>query len=179
MNAATRNCKDLLRRRASDLVRLLDQQREGYEQLFIILDGRIGAMRRGDWAAMQQQQDEHHALAERLADREGLRRQLMDAIGVELQLAPRAGRRLTVSQLAAKLPADLAAEVAQSADRLRLALFQVSQANRLAGHIARGILDHLRWVFEAVTPGRDAGGMYANDGAPAANNGPVLFEITG
>lgn len=179
MRTPVKNTNELLRRRIADLIRLLEQQRDGYEQLFAVLDARIAAMRCADWAAIGVNQQAHVTLAHKLAEREGLRRQLMDAIGVELQLGPRAGRKLTVSQLAVRLPSELSTDLTRAADGLRSILAKVAQANRVAGYVARGILDHLRWVFEAVTPQAESSGAYGFNGTPAAGHGAVLFEMTG
>jgi hypothetical protein len=177
--ATTTEHGDRLARRAVDLARLLDQQHGLYEQLLACLDARIAAMRCADWNAMSVCNDRERVVTQRISEREGLRRQLLRAIGRELRLPAMAARSLTVSQLADRLTAGQAVDVRQAAERLRPVLARVAQANRLAGFIARGIAQHLSGVLQAVGPRPKAGPAYGGDGTATRPSGALLFEATG
>lgn len=168
-----------LTKRVRDLVRLMDDMRELYGQLFTCIDSRLAAMKRADWEAMHAGGERSRSITVRLAERDGLRRQLLDAIGRELGLPPSAGRTLTVSDLAARISPDEASALQAAANRLRPVMAGVGQANRVAGFVARGILEHLRWVFEAVVPRTEHSGGYGGDGAAAAPSNAILFETLG
>ena len=59
--------------RVRDLVRLLDQMRSLYEQMFTVIDAKLSAMRRSDVAAMAHSGAQERVLSVRLGEREGLR----------------------------------------------------------------------------------------------------------
>lgn len=177
---ATRSTGRIERRsRVSDLVRLLDQVRSLYEQLFSLIDAKLDAMRRCDIDAMRVCNDRENALAKRLEEREGLRRQLVDAIGEELGLPSRAARLLTITQIANRLPQAQRTRLMESVGRLRQSVAKVSQANRVSGAVTRGIVDHLRWVFAAVRGGEEAPAGYSRGGAVVSHASGPLFDAVG
>ncbi len=165
--------------RVRDLVRLLDQMASLYGQMFTFIDEKLAAMRRADEVAMTAANAKEHLLADRLAEREGLRKQLMDAVGDEIGLASRLGRQLTVTQLANRLSGSEKVAVLASADRLRKEVSRVSQANRVAGVVAREVVNHLRWVFAAVRPGDEKPSGYSKTGVVMSQSGGPMFDALG
>jgi FlgN protein len=165
--------------RVRDLVRLLDQMASLYGQMFTFIDEKLAAMRRSDDVAMTSASGKEQLLADRLAEREGLRKQLMDAVGEEIGLASKSGRRLTVSQLANRLTGADKAALLASADRLRQQVAKVSQANRVAGVVAREVVNHLRWIFAAVRPGDEKPTGYSKSGVVMSQSAGPMFDAVG
>ncbi len=171
-----------LSRRLADMATLLGQIREQYDELFSVLDAKIAAMRKADWNALAAFNERGKAISRRIAERDGLRRQLLDAIGLDLGMAPRTGRTLNMTQLIERIPSKyqhVAPGLRAAAESLLPALTKAAQANRVAGYIARGVVDHLRWVFEAVMPRCEGGGEYRGDGAAAMRSGPLMMDTLG
>lgn len=165
--------------RVRDLVRLLDQMRSLYEQMFTVIDAKLSAMRRSDVAAMTHSGTQERVLSDRLGEREGLRKQLMDAVGEEIGPAGRSGRRLTVSQLANRLNEQDRVALLAAADRLRREVAKVSQANRVAGVVAREVVNHLQWVFAAVRPGAEEPSGYSKSGVVVSRMAGPMFDTIG
>jgi hypothetical protein len=169
---------DNVARRASDLTRLLEQAAVLHERLVELTGRKVQAIRTADLDAMCACNDEQEAVVKRLRERDGLRKQLMDAMGAELGLSAKAGRALTISQLLLKLPEKARAEVDAARRRLQDVLAKLAQANRLSGAISRELVDHLRFVFSAVRPSATPSGQYSPGGTTSAP-GPGVFETIG
>jgi len=166
-------------KRLRDLVRLFDTLRLLHEELFRVTDSKIDAMRHADTGAIQAAGENEQLIVTRLKEREGLRKQLMEAIGQDLGIAKNAARLLTVSQLATRLPEPERGLVVSAASRLQAAMTKSSQANRVAAAVAREVVQHMKWVFAAVRPAETALHGYTGRGQTIANTDASLFEIVG
>ena len=166
-------------KRLRDLVRLFDALRMLHEELFRVFDAKIDAMRRADTVAIQTAGDHEQLIVARLKEREGFRKQLMDAIGKDLGTAKPAARSLTVSQLAERLPEPERGLVTTAASRLRAAMATSAQANRVAATVARDVVQHMKWVFAAVRPAEAASQGYTGRGQTVAITDASLFEAVG
>ncbi|MGB2986517.1 MAG: flagellar protein FlgN [Phycisphaerae bacterium] len=166
-------------KRLQDLLRLFSSLRKLQEHLLALVQSKIDAMRRADIPAMRELDERERAIAKRLHQREGLRRQLMDAIGEEMGLPPQTARALTVSQLASRLPGPQRPGLLNAAEKLREAASKATQVNRVAGVISREILNHLKWVFASVKPADGEPVGYAGDGALVAPAETRIFETVG
>ncbi len=169
----------LSERRFRDLLEIFEQLRNLNDQLFTLIDAKIAAMKSADTSALTAFAEKERVLTERLREREGLRAQFMDAVGIELGLPQRAGRTLTMSQLAARLDGPQSAKLIVVADRLRSAVGQVLQANRVAGAVSREILNHLKWIFAAVRPREEKPELYSGAGVPLGRSGAAMLEVVG
>lgn len=165
--------------RIRDLITLLTRLSDLYDELFALVDEKIAAMRRADLDAMRACGDKEQLLARTLHERQGLRIQLMEALGKELGLPPAVARAITVSQLATHIPAPQRKVLTDAADRLRATIAKVAQANRVAGVISRELVNHLRWVFAAVRPQDDRPVDYGDAGVLVSRPATYLFEAVG
>ena len=165
--------------RLRDLLRLLDTLATMNAQLFTLIGSKIDAMKRADLHAMRECGERERDMVQQMQEREGLRRQLMDAIGEVLGLSSRSARALSVTQLASRLVDPQRAALTEAADRVRKAVFKVTQANRVAGVVSREILHHLKWIFASVRPRDEKPAGYAGDGVMVSNCGTPMFETVG
>lgn len=179
MKAVTSGKTNKTATRVRDLVRLLDQMRSLYGQMFTLIDEKLVAMRRSDVAVMTHASTKERVLADRLGEREGLRKQLMDAVGEEIGLASKSGRRMTVSQLASRLADQEKTALLAAADRLRQEVAKVAQANRVAGVVAREVVSHLRWIFAAVRPCEEEPAGYSMSGVVVSQCAGPMFDAVG
>lgn len=166
-------------RRLTDLIRLFDGLRELHERLLDVIRSKIDAMKRADIAAMQEHVVEEQDLARRLQQREGLRRQLMDAIGKELGLKSLSARDLTVSQLESHLPESARRRLREQTNRLTEVVAKVARINRVAGALSREVLNHVKWVFASVKPKADKSAGYSGNGELLSEASSLVFETVG
>ena len=166
-------------KRLQDLVTVLGQLERLHEELAGLVRAKVDAMRRADMPALREHTELEQALVNRIQQREGLRRQLMDVIGEGLGLPARSARRLTVSQLVSRVPDRQREEILGAAEKLRAAVSRVARANHLAGAIACALVEHLRRVFAAVRPKCECGTAYTDEGAAVAQVGDRILEAIG
>jgi len=166
-------------RRLRDLVRLFDGLRMLHDELFHVLESKIDAMRRADVTGIQSAGEREQVIVLRMQEREGFRRQLMEAIGGDLGLSAKAARSLTVSQLAARLPDPERNLVVNAGSRLQTVMAKSAQANRLAATIARDVVQHMKWVFAAVRPADAVPVGYTGRGRTVVIDDASLFEAVG
>ena len=165
--------------RFKDLLSLLDGLCALNRDLERAIVEKIEAMRRADMPAMEAAVGREKSIVERLHEREGLRKQLMDAMGMELGLRRGEGRRLTVSKLAEKLPDSSRLALWQTATALRRAVAGSAQANRVAASAVRTLLHHMQSVFAAIRPVGSAPLNYTQRGQMAPRGGTVIMETVG
>lgn len=166
-------------KRLRDLMQLLEQTRELYSQLLDVVQAKIKAMKCADLHDMREQTQKEHTLAKRLHEREGLRGQLMELIGKEMNLSAHEARSITLSQLAQRLPQNQADQLHEISNRLRKTITQVAHVNRVAGVTTREVLNHLKWVLDSVKPKDDQPAGYNGDGSALTSNETKIFETVG
>ena len=136
-------------------------------------------MKRADVPVLGVLSQQEQSLAGRLQTHEGLRRQLMDAMGEEMGLPATAARAMTVSQLATRLPELPRKRLLDVAKGLRDVVARVAQANRIAGAVSREILSHLTWVFSSVRPKDNRPVGYSGAGVMVGPREMRIFETVG
>lgn len=166
-------------KRVQDLIRLLEDMTAGYEQLAEFVQGKIDAMRQADIETMRFSAGQERELAETLNAKEGLRRQVVDAIGEQLGLAPKTARVMTMSQLGARLARAQRSALTEVSLKLRDTMARVAKVNRVAGVIGRGILGHLDAVFQSITATVEPPVGYAGDGGLVGFGDNRLFDAVG
>jgi len=166
-------------RRLTDLLRLLAVLETLHQRLAKVLAAKLQAVRDADMHAAASLAPEEQAVASRIQEQDGLRRQLMDVIGVELGLPARAGRTLTISQLSSKVRDDQCVLLGKAADRLMREASRVASASRVLGQTCRGVLHHLEWVSASLRPRQDKPQGYSGAGRPVAPCDAKVFETIG
>ena len=167
------------RKHVVDLVRLLEDLRGSHEELLSLTERKTAAMRRADLAMMRSLGAAEQAMAARIRERGGLRRQLMESIGAYVGTSRPNARVMTASQLAARLPEGEGQSVMKAARALGATMARVGKANRMARLISGRVLTHLKAVFEAIrTPDESADG-YSDGGGPVTRTDAILFETVG
>lgn len=143
-----------------ELVTLMGGLEGLYGELTQLLESKVNAMRRADVEGMSQLGAKEIALTQRMRDRDALRKQVLERIGKSIGLNSARSRTLTVSQLTAHLDEPKRATLMEAAKRLRTAVFRAARVGRLAGAVARDVLEHMRWVFASVRPKGQANHEY-------------------
>jgi len=162
--------------RVRDLVALLDGLRGLYEQLSEAIEAKMAALRIADLAGMSVWQEKEQAIAKRVEERLGFRRQLMERLGPELGVSPREARVMTMSNLLTRVPQGERGRLVDAVHALRGVVFKASQANRRLGAASRELLHHIQWVLSAVRPKDDAPNAYSQQGVRQTAGGAYLME---
>ena len=165
--------------RCRDLARLLTLLRTRHEELLEAVQEQAEALARADRERMRAAGERIQSLVQGIAVQDGLRRQLMDALGRDLGLEARRGRELTVAQLAQRLSGAARAALESAAEPLREVVGRVARANRRSAGVVAGVLGHLREVFAAIGRGCEPGGCYSGRGLGVTAPGLGILETVG
>lgn len=164
--------------RIRDLASLLEGLRALYEQLSELTTARMTALRKADLAALGECEEKQGSLTRRIEERLGLRRQMMERLGPELGVGARDARAMSLSNLLARVPHEERGRLANIADALRKAVFNVAQANRRLGAASRELLHHVQWVLSSVRPKDESPDAYSRSGTRQTAGGACLVEAT-
>ena len=165
--------------RLSELLVVLDRLTELHRDLLGAVRDKIEHMRSGDTAQLQADAVRHESLLKTIHEQEGLRRQLMDAVGRGYGISPQVARRMPARQLAERIEGRLRSGLLEAAERLRGVVREASEVNRVAVLIAQQVLHHLRCVFEAVAAPEGRPDIYSPHGTVVPSGTRRLFEMTG
>ncbi|MCP4590814.1 MAG: flagellar protein FlgN [bacterium] len=165
--------------RVAELLVVLDRLTSLHHDLLRLIRRKTELMRSGDTDGLHTEAAREASLVETIRAQEGLRRQLMDAIGRGLGLNSQVARRLPVRQLAERLTESMRPALLSASERLRSVVRETAEANRLAALIAAQVLQHLRCIFEAVASPDQQPDTYSPRGQVVTGHGRRLFEMTG
>lgn len=166
-------------RRIDNLVALLETLHELHLELLGIVQERIDAMKRADIAGMRDVGNREQALVQRISEREGLRKQLVDDIGRDMGMAPRAARAMSASQFAERIAGKRRGAVQRLTVALRETLARIARANQTSSMIAQGVLGHFRAIFESARTDDASGAGYGGSGKAIAEQDARIFDAVG
>ena len=135
-----------------------------------------GALRGGGLEGLRRALDRQARIAEASGElrerRAGLRREMAGVLG----LSP---REVTLTRLAARLPADVAAHLTACRDRLGRMAVEVDRVNRANAALVGQSLEFLERFLTEITDGDSVGAGYAASGAIRAPAVGSLIEARG
>ena len=169
----------MLEKRLDSLVRLLQTIHDLYADLGSVLDAKLSAMRSADMASVQELQVRQRKLSERIAERNGLRRQLLERTGEDLGLDKVAARGMSLRALAARVPEPHRGHLLIMADKLRETVERVEKMNLKIGFVSTVMLKHFEKVFEAMTAPAADPGLYTSHGRQVSEAGGAMFQVVG
>ncbi len=136
------------------------------QELLRIATDKLAALRRADAAALTQCAAREEVLLRETLGREQEHKALLARLAQGLRFA--AGRPLTLTDLAARLPAAESAVLRAKSELLRRTAAELQQKNRLAAEVARRLQMHVRGVFADLAGATDAPAVYGPRGRPQA-----------
>ncbi len=161
------------------LVDLIGQIETLHQRLVGVLRSKIDAMKVGEFQRMRCLEEEEGTLVEQVRERDGLRRQLFEAIGRTAGDTECDYRNLPVKKLASKLAMPQRLELLDAAHSLKAAMVDLSRINQIVNAIARGVLDNLRIVFESVRAGAGEKDSYSGKGNPISRQVTGMLDAVG
>ena len=162
---------------ARDLVRMLGQLRELYDELAARMRERLEAVRQADAGRIQAAVAVEQELAGRLREREGLGRQLARRLA-EATGHP-APRDATSSELAGRLPEPRRSQLLLAAAGLRDRVREVERLQAVLGLVTREMLVHLGQVLDVMRSGGRSSESYSRTGTSQRVGAANVFEAVG
>ena len=161
---------------ARDLVRLLSDMTGMYGELAMHMHSKLDAIRKADTDRMTSITSRELALADRLAERQGLRKQLMRLLQQALGLT---AQPMRVTLLAEHLPEPRRSQLITVATGLRKQLVSMEQLRLTSTMVTQQVLRHLEEVFAVMTAGAPGTDLYGRSGGRQQSNGAHVFEAVG
>lgn len=174
MNQSTEQDK-----RIGALMTLLDQITDDHRALADLIDQKIEAMRIADVNGLVKLLNGEHAQAAAIAEKEGLRSQLVESIARGYGISSAAARRMKITQVAQRFGGSLANDLTAAADRARYWVTVVVRKNHQARQIARGVVGHMRYVLAAMAGGETTDENYTRVGAGSSGRGMRILDAVG
>ena len=161
---------------ARDLVRLLSELTGLYGELAMHMHDQLEAIRRADSGRIMSITARQMTLADRVAQRNGLRRQITRLLQQELALPAEAMR---VGDLAEHLPEPRRSQLITVAAGLKKQLSVMEDLRLTSTMVTQGMLKHLDEILSVMTAGAPGGDVYLRTGNRQASGPAHVFEAVG
>lgn len=147
---------------ADDLRRILRGQLEGHKRLLACIDGSREAVRKADMQAIEQHCRKEHEIADRLAELEKARLQLVGALTATLR--PQSAEPLTLTQIAEALDDPRRRDLLAVADELRATVDQVRRRSSVVRAAAEALARHMDGLVQTVQAAFSRAQVYGRRG---------------
>lgn len=166
-------------KRITTLLDLLAELTAGHRELRAAVEGKIAAMRAGDPAAIRDAALVEQGIAQRLTERENLRRQLTVNIARGYGVGVEAARRMSAAQLAERIGGPDAERLREAAGGLKALVAEVARRNHVAELIAQNVLRHVKLAFAAMTAGAQTTTGYSPGGETRMGANELILDAVG
>ena len=161
---------------ARDLARLLSDMTGMYGELAMHMHDKLEAMKKADTERMTSITAREMTLTDRLAERHGLRRQIMRLLQQELGLGTAPMR---VTALADHLPEPRRSQLITVAAGLKKQLASMEHIRLTSTLVTQQMLKHLDEVLSVMTAGAPGSDLYGRSGARQQSSVAHVFEAVG
>jgi hypothetical protein len=162
---------------AGQLADSLSQLRQLYEELMLVLRRKLESMKRADSEGLNSCSARERFLAQRIAEAESHRKQVLSRLQNELGF--QAGRGVTVAELAGRLQEPARSKLLIMAQGLHQLISEADRMNQVAALVAKELLTHFRRVYEAMRVTQGAGALYGPGGARELEGTERLIDAVG
>lgn len=162
-----------------DLVRLLQDLRELYDEAGAHMAAKLEAIRRGDSEQIHSITSREMLLAGRAVEREGLRRQIVERIGEILGLDAQSVRTMRLSELAEHLGEPRRSRLLTASTGLRAKLEEVERLRGISAMVTTEMLRHLGEVLMVMRSGGREPDVYSRRGRQETPRMANVFEAVG
>lgn len=164
---------------ARDLIRLVGEIAELQRELASLMRNRLDAVRRADTERMQAFTLREGELLNRANEREGLRRQVVRQLLVQLARDPEQHGGSKLTELAEFLPEPRRSELLAAAAGLRRKLEDVEQVRVTSALVTEEMLKHIGEVLTVARGGGRALDLYSSTGRCNTPTPANVFEAVG
>jgi hypothetical protein len=161
---------------ARDLVRVLSEMTGIYGELAMHMNDKLEAIHQADTDRISSITAREMSLVDRLAERQGLRRQISRLLQRELELGEQAMR---VTDLAEHLTEPRRSQLITVTEGLRRQLASMEQLRLTSELVTQEMLNHLGEVLSVMTAGAPGGDLYGRTGARQQASMAHVFEAVG
>lgn len=165
--------------RANDLVRLLNEVAKLHDELAAAMRSKLEAIRRADSDAIQSITSRELLLARRIAEKEGLRRDLVRNVLRELGLDPRCHQSMRMTELAEQFAEPGRSRILGAAAGLRARIEEIDRLRLTTRLISEAMLRHMDEIMTVMTSGVGTTGNYSRAGGRETSGRPSVFEAVG
>ncbi len=166
--------------RAHDLVRLLDDMRQLHDELQATIRRRLEAIRRASMDDVHACTSRESYLADRISNRDGLRRQLVRTTAGGFGISSEAAATMTLSSLAERMDEPQRGRILTASASLRGAVEALRTVHRTASVVTLEMLKHFQAITDAVARTGGEPGMYTVRGRLSRSGASArLFEAMG
>ena len=162
-----------------ELVRLVTEMARLHEELAMHMRNKLDAIKRADSDQIQSITARETVLAERLTEREGLRRQMTKRILAGVGLNAEANKSIRLTELAEHFAEPRRSQLLVAAAGLREKVHEVDRIRVTTTLITEEMLKHMREVFSVMTAGGFETGVYSRTGGRLEATSPRVFEAVG
>jgi len=166
-------------RLARDLVRLLTDLVGLHGELATHMRSQVEAVKQADSARIESITARQQVLADRLIEREGLRRQITKRILGGLGLDPAGYRSIRLSELADHFPEPRRSQLLVAAAGLKEKARQIERMRVTTTLITQEMLKHLGQVVAVMTAGGGQADVYSPSGRRQGLESANVFEAVG
>ncbi len=162
---------------ARDLARLLADMGGLQSELLMHMKSKLEAIKAADSDKISSITARESLLAGRMAEREGLRRQIAGKLAVGLGLS--VDRQPVMTQLAEHLPEPRRSQLLVAAAGLREKVAEAERLKATTDLISREMLTHLGEVLKVMRSGGSGPDVYSRSGSPQRGGSACVFEAVG
>lgn len=165
---------------ARDLVRLLGDLSNLHGELAMHMRGKLEAIKQADAPRIQSITARETVLAQRVAEREGLRKQITGRILKSLKAPEQGpeGQSITLTQLAERFGEPRRSQLLVAAAGLREKVTEISRMQATMSQITQHMLEHLGAVLKVMCAGV-GGEVYSRTGRRQNAGTATVFEAVG
>lgn len=164
---------------AKELVRLLNEMARLHEQLGALMQTKLEAIRGADSDAIESITARELMLANRVAEREGIRRDLVSNILRQMGDDGQKQRSLRISELAERFAEPRRSQILVAAAGLRARLDQIDRIRVTTTMITQEMLRHMNEIISVMTSGGRTTGVYSRAGNRETSGVANVFEAVG
>jgi hypothetical protein len=164
---------------ARELVRLLGEMTRLHEELAGLMRGKLDAIRRADSDAIQAITSRELLLANRVAEREGLRRDLVRNLLRDLGLNRQQTAPVRITELAEHFAEPQRSQILGAAAGLRSRIEEIDRMRISTRLITEQMLGHMGEILAVMTSGGAATGVYSRGGGRETSGRANVFEAVG
>lgn len=165
-----------LEQRLDQLVTVLGELRRLYDELAVVVRNKLTAMRKAETDAIRSACSREEFLTQKIAEQDGLRKQILDLIGELLILGDRKGRTLTITELNGYISEPYRSRLVGLAAALRSRLEETAEMNRVAAIVSHEMVKHFHQVYEVMARANESAGLYSRTGQAVTRPAVTVFD---
>jgi len=165
--------------RTGELLIVMGELKQLHEELLTVLQQKLAAMRRADTEGLNSCTARQRFLVDRIRQKEGLRRQVVQLIGKAMGMPAERAADWPLRELAERLPEPRRGQLLAQAAVVREILLAIDKTNTVAALVTGEMLKHFQQVCAAMARTGQSTGTYSSAGRLNSEPPVGVFEAVG